>query len=87
MRTVQCSKIVVGFDGSPASDRALRWAAREADLLGAELTIVYVYDRHRNEFDQRPEAYAAMHPESGTPDSDGEPGITAQVAALEPGAA
>jgi nucleotide-binding universal stress UspA family protein len=59
MRTVNRSDIIVGFDGSPASERALRWAAREADLCGADLTIVYVYDRHRHEVDPRREAYAA----------------------------
>lgn len=36
---------------------------------------------------KRPEAYAAMHPESGTSDTDSEPAATVQVAALEPGAA
>jgi len=49
MRTVNRSEIVVGFDGSPSSQNALRWAAREADLRDAELAIVYVYDRHRHE--------------------------------------
>jgi nucleotide-binding universal stress UspA family protein len=42
MRTVNRSEIIVGFDGSPASDRALRWAAGDADPHGAKLTIVYV---------------------------------------------
>ena len=51
--------IIVGFDGSPASDRALRWAAREADLRGAELTVVYVCDRHPHEVDPRGETDAA----------------------------
>jgi nucleotide-binding universal stress UspA family protein len=59
MRTVNRSEIIVGFDGSPASDHALRWAAGEADLRGAELTIVYVHDRHGHEVDLRRETYAA----------------------------
>jgi nucleotide-binding universal stress UspA family protein len=53
------SDITVGFDGSPASDRALRWAAREAELRGAELTVVYVYDRHPHEVDPGGEIHAA----------------------------
>lgn len=32
--------IVVGVDGSPSSRQALRWAAREAALRGAELRVV-----------------------------------------------
>jgi nucleotide-binding universal stress UspA family protein len=59
MRTVNRSEMVVGFDTSPASDRALRWAVREADLRGADLTVVYVYDRHRHEVDPHRETYAA----------------------------
>src|SRR5690242_11740270 len=53
------SDITVGFDGSPASDLALRWAAREAELRGAELTVVYVYDRHPHEVDPGGEVQAA----------------------------
>jgi len=34
------SKIVVGFDGSEGSHRALQWAMREAELRGAPLSIV-----------------------------------------------
>ena len=35
--------IVVGVDGSPGSDAALRWAAGEARLRGSSLRIVHVY--------------------------------------------
>jgi nucleotide-binding universal stress UspA family protein len=33
--------IVVGVDGSPLSRKALRWAAREAELRGCPLDVVY----------------------------------------------
>lgn len=33
--------IVVGVDGSPLSREALRWAAREAELRGCPLDVVY----------------------------------------------
>jgi nucleotide-binding universal stress UspA family protein len=35
--------IVVGASGSPASDRALRWAADEAARLGARLKVVLIW--------------------------------------------
>ena len=38
----QRSRVVVGVDGSPASQHALLWAARECGLRGCELLIVYV---------------------------------------------
>lgn len=38
------TKIVVGVDGSDQSQAALRWAAREADLRDADLTVVLVWD-------------------------------------------
>ena len=34
--------IVVGVDGSPASKVAVDWAAREADMRNAALTLVHV---------------------------------------------
>jgi nucleotide-binding universal stress UspA family protein len=37
-------KIVVGVDGSASSQQALRWAARQARLTGAELHAVAVWD-------------------------------------------
>jgi nucleotide-binding universal stress UspA family protein len=37
-------KIVVGVDGSPSSQQALRWAARQARLTGEELHAVSAWD-------------------------------------------
>jgi len=37
------SRIVVGVDGSDDSRRALAWAAREAEVRGADLDIVHSY--------------------------------------------
>ena len=49
-------RVVVGVDGSPASDRALRWAADEADLHQIELSIVhgwwYPYETRTNAAEQ-----------------------------------
>lgn len=36
--------VVVGVDGSPASYEALRWAARQARLIGATVDAVAAYD-------------------------------------------
>lgn len=38
-------RIVVGVDGSSTSRLALRWAAEEAGLRGAELDVVFVWNR------------------------------------------
>jgi nucleotide-binding universal stress UspA family protein len=35
--------VVVGYDGSPSSDLALRWAAREASQRGVMLTICHAW--------------------------------------------
>ncbi|MBV8179740.1 MAG: universal stress protein [Mycobacterium sp.] len=38
--------IVVGVDGSPSSDVAIRWAAREAGMRNVPLSLVHVVERH-----------------------------------------
>lgn len=38
------ARIVVGVDGSPEAEQALRWAAKEARLRDATLEVVYAYD-------------------------------------------
>ena len=40
------TRIVVGVDGSPHADRALRWAVREAQLRRAVLHVVHGYGVH-----------------------------------------
>src|SRR4051794_23267304 len=42
--TMRTEKIVVGADGTAASDAAVRWAAREATRRGAALQIVHAFD-------------------------------------------
>ncbi|UQX10354.1 universal stress protein [Candidatus Mycobacterium methanotrophicum] len=37
--------IVVGVDGSPSSDMAVRWAAREAGMRNVPLSLVHVIER------------------------------------------
>ena len=39
-----CLGILVGVDGSPASNVALRWAAAEAVRRGRELVVVHAFD-------------------------------------------
>jgi nucleotide-binding universal stress UspA family protein len=36
-------RIVVGVDGSPSSDRAVRWAADEADVHGVPLVVAHAW--------------------------------------------
>ena len=38
------ARIVVGVDGSPESVQALRWAARQAELTGAELQVISAWE-------------------------------------------
>ena len=44
-QTSPTGRILVGTDGSPASVAAVRWAAREAQLRGLRVHVVYVRDR------------------------------------------
>jgi nucleotide-binding universal stress UspA family protein len=37
--------IVVGVDGSPSSDVAVRWAAREAEMRNVPLSLVHIIER------------------------------------------
>ncbi|HTZ15816.1 MAG TPA: universal stress protein [Mycobacterium sp.] len=37
--------IVVGVDGSPSSDSAVQWAAREAEMRNVPLSIVHIIER------------------------------------------
>ena len=43
--TSPSGRILVGVDGSPASVAAVRWAAREAQLRGMRVHVLYVRDR------------------------------------------
>lgn len=38
------SRIVVGFDGSPCSERALKWAAGEARAHGARVEVICAWE-------------------------------------------
>ncbi|HEX6419472.1 MAG TPA: universal stress protein [Acidimicrobiales bacterium] len=68
-------EIVVGVDGSEHSATALRWAAREAELHGATLTAVLVWDL----FNQRhPDGTRRFDPEYDDSRAD-----AALLAALE----
>jgi nucleotide-binding universal stress UspA family protein len=42
--TTKHSGIIVGVDGSPASDAAVRWAAHDAVMRGVPLTLMHVQD-------------------------------------------
>jgi len=43
-------RIVVGVDGSPSSQSALRWAVEEASLRGAALDVVYSWHHPQESF-------------------------------------
>lgn len=44
--TPEMGRIVVGVDGSPPADRALRWAVREAELRSSAVEIVHCFVAH-----------------------------------------
>jgi nucleotide-binding universal stress UspA family protein len=46
--------IIVGIDGSPVSDAAVRWAARDAAIRGLPLTLVHVEDPAAPTWSQAP---------------------------------
>jgi len=58
------ASIVVGIDGTEASRPALKWAADEARLRGAELRVVHTWDR--------PYAVSGPHTQTGRPAVDEE---------------
>jgi nucleotide-binding universal stress UspA family protein len=41
---VDGSQVMVGFDGSPSSERAVRWASREAELRRMRLLVCHAWD-------------------------------------------
>jgi nucleotide-binding universal stress UspA family protein len=43
-RALLGAEVVVGYDGTTASEEAVRWAATEADRLGSPLTVLYAAD-------------------------------------------
>lgn len=46
--------IMAGIDGSPVSDAAVRWAARDAAIRGLQLTLVYAEDPAAPTWSQAP---------------------------------
>jgi nucleotide-binding universal stress UspA family protein len=63
-RASQSRRIVVGVDGSDASVAALRWAAHEAGLRGATLSVVTAWDypQHRTPFEIVPDLPPTFDP-------------------------
>jgi nucleotide-binding universal stress UspA family protein len=60
------NRIVVGVDGSPSSINALRWAARQAKLTGAEIEAVTVWSY--------PAGYGLAPVSDGAADFEGDAG-------------
>jgi len=59
--------IVVGYDGSPEADLALRWAARSASLARSKVKVLKVDDRYDAQWigsDREPEGELAARVES-----------------------
>jgi nucleotide-binding universal stress UspA family protein len=57
------SGIVVGFDGSDSSQRALEWAVKEATLQHAPLTVLTVHQVAAGHWTGNPLIYPADAPE------------------------
>src|SRR5699024_2986604 len=57
--TVDSQDIVVATDGSPHAEDAIRWAAREADRIGAALRIVTVQEPWGDPYGITPDLRAA----------------------------
>jgi len=66
--------IVVGVDGSEASKRALRWAADQAKLIGAELKVVTTWEYPPTL------GWAPPYPSDFDPDADARKALSATVA-------
>ncbi|MGH3732598.1 MAG: universal stress protein [Acidimicrobiales bacterium] len=43
-QNVKAERIVVGYDGSPDSERALEWAAQQAEFTGSHLQLIGVWE-------------------------------------------
>jgi nucleotide-binding universal stress UspA family protein len=52
-------RIVVGIDGSPGSDAALRWAAAHAPVFGARLVAVHCWSPPMHHTESEPAAETA----------------------------
>jgi len=65
--------IVVGVDGSEPSRRALRWAADQAKLTGAELTVVTTWEYPPTL------GWAPPYPSDFDPNADAEKAVRATI--------
>ena len=75
-QTSPTGRILVGTDGSPASVAAVRWAAREAQLRGLRVHVLYVRDRRLPTPHYAPQPRAA---EAGLGPAAGESALKAVV--------
>lgn len=85
-------RVVVGVCGTRASEAALRWAAREAELHGADLHVVHAWQFHPSDVHGVLHSTAAQaRAQSRADDKLGTwvsriiPGVTASTAALHGG--
>lgn len=44
MSTTPSPRIVVGYDGSPSSNKSVEWAGRQAELTGSTLEVVVAWE-------------------------------------------